>query len=130
MFKNTAKNLRAFSYKIGKAGGAGYSTIRKFEKKATEIDKGFGGVLGDLFRASPASLLYNQTVVPAKKALQITEKVFTGIGESKRRPVAEGLIDLAMLSSGGTNDFIERSLNSNTFNTLFKSPYVQNYLNS
>ena len=131
MFKNSIKNARSLSYKIGRAGQTGYATIRTFERKAGEIDRGLGGVLGDIYRASPVSLFYNQTVVPAKKALQITGKVFTELGKEKsnRQKIAEGVLNTVDLVSGGTNDFLDRTVKSQPFLSLYHSPFIQNYLN-
>jgi hypothetical protein len=124
--------IKTIFKRAGIGAGAGYKAIRNFEKKISEFDRGFGGIPGDIYRASPLSLTYQQTVVPTKQLLKVSEKVFGSLGQPKtdKMKVATGLIEGAMTISGGTNDFIDRSLNSQTFNNLFRSPYVQSYLTS
>lgn len=124
--------LKTVFKRAGITSGRAYSLIRGLERKANEFDKAFGGLPGDLYRASPLAMTYNQTIVPAKKLLKSGEKVFGGLGEEKinKRNVVEGLIETAHTISDGTNDFVDRTLHSQTFNSLFRSPYVQNYLNS
>ena len=119
--------------RAGIASGKAYSLIRGFEKRVNEFDRGFGGLPGDIYRQTPLALTYAQTIQPAKRLLKAGEKVFGGLGEEEKinkRNVAEGLIETAHIISEGTNDFVERGLKSETFNNLFRSPYVQNYLNS
>lgn len=124
--------LRTVFKRAGVTSGKVYSRIRDIEKKISQFDKGFGGIPGDIYRATPLALTYSQTVVPAKKLLQAGEKVFGALGEPKtdKSKLASGVIQGLMTVSGGTNDFIDRTLQSQTFDTLFKSPYVQNYLSS
>lgn len=124
--------LRTVFKRAGITSGRAYSLIRGFEKRANEFDKGFGGLPGDIYRASPLAMTYNQTVVPAKRLLKAGEKVFGGLGEEKinKMNVVSGLLEGAFTISENTNDFVERTLKSNTFNNLFRSPYVQNYLKS
>lgn len=133
MFRNIGSTFRNISYKIGSGGKFGYKTIRDIEKKAKKFDVGLGGIPGDIWRATPASMFYNQSVVPAKQALKITGEIFSELGKEEKpnkMKVAESLIDSANLISGGTNDFLDRAIKSDTFNNLFKSPYIQNYLMS
>ena len=124
--------LRTVFKRAGITSGKAYSKIRDFEKKISQFDKGFGGIPGDIYRASPLAMTYNQTIVPAKQLFKAGEKVFGALGEPKtnKEKFATGVIEGLLTVSGGTNDFIDRSLNSQTFNSLFRSPYVQNYLKS
>lgn len=124
--------LRTVFKRAGRLSGQGYKAIRSFEKKISEFDRGFAGIPGDIYRATPFAMTYNQTVVPAKQLLKAGEKVFTAVGEPKtdRMKLATGVIEGLGTISGGTNDFIDRTLQSQTFNNLFRSPYVQNYLTS
>lgn len=124
--------LRTVFKRAGITSGRAYSLIRGFEKRANEFDKGFGGLPGDIYRASPLAMTYNQTVVPAKQLFKAGEKVFGALGEPKtnKEKLATGVIEGLLTVSTGTNDFVERGLKSETFNNLFRSPYVQNYLKS
>lgn len=128
MFKNPLSNIRNISYKMGQASGKGYSFIRNIEKKAKEIDVSLGGVPGDIFRMSPLNVAYQTQVVPIKQGLKLGEKLFKGIGENKKLQVAESAIELYPIITGGSNDFIGRSIQSDTFNKLYRSPYIQNKL--
>lgn len=124
--------LRTVFKRAGITSGRAYSLIRGFEKRANEFDKGFGGLPGDIYRASPLAMTYNQTIVPAKQLFKAGEKVFGALGEPKtnKEKLATGVIEGLLTISTGTNDFVERGLKSETFNNLFRSPYVQNYLKS
>lgn len=124
--------IKTIFKRAGIGAAMGYKAIRNFEKKISEFDRGFGGIPGDIYRATPLSLTYQQTVVPTKQLLKVGEKVFSALGEPKidRMKVATGLIEGGLAVSGGTNDFVERSIKSQTFNNLFRSPYVQSYLTS
>lgn len=124
--------LRTVFKRAGITSGRAYSLIRGFEKRANEFDKGFGGLPGDIYRASPLAMTYNQTIVPAKQLFKAGEKVFGALGEPKtnKEKLATGVIEGLLTVSTGTNDFLERGLKSETFNNLFRSPYVQNYLKS
>lgn len=124
--------IKTIFRRAGITAGKAYSTIRGFEKKISEFDKGFGGLPGDVYRMTPLALTYQQTVVPTKKILQASEKVFGALGEPKtnKMKLASGLMEGALGISEGTNDFVERTLKSNQFNQLYRSPYIQNYLTS